>query len=48
MLFLMNKDGEFLVYFQYERALSHYGICMRCWLDQQFPDQWIGHCDPME
>jgi hypothetical protein len=26
----------------------HYGICVRRWLDQQFPDSWIGRRGPFE
>ena len=39
---LLNEAGEFPRYFQQDGAPPHYGICIRRWLDQQFPRSWIG------
>jgi hypothetical protein len=48
MPLLLNEGGEFLAYFQQDRAPSHYGICVWRWLDQKLPDTWIGCTSPME
>lgn len=45
---LLNKDGNFPVYFQQDGTPSHFGIHVRQWLDQQFPDAWIGRRGPVE
>ena len=45
---LLNEAGEFPRYFQQDGAPPHYGICVRRWLDQQFPHSWIGCRGPME
>jgi hypothetical protein len=39
---MMNQDGEFPAQFQHDRMSLQYGICMRRWLDQQFPGHWTG------
>jgi hypothetical protein len=45
---LLNEDGKFPVYLQQDGAPLHYGICVRRWLDQQFPASWVGRSGPVE
>jgi hypothetical protein len=43
---LLKEDGEFPAYFQQKGAQSHYGTCVRRWLDQQFPGSWVRRSGP--
>ena len=45
---LLNEEGDYPVYFQQDEAPLHYGIQVRRFLDQQFPDAWIGRRGPVE
>ena len=35
---LLNEEGDYPVYFQQDGAPTHYGIQVRRFLNQQFPD----------
>lgn len=45
---LLNEDGEFPEFFQQDGAPPHFGVSVRAWLDQQFPNRWIGRGGPIE
>ena len=45
---LLNEEGDYPVYFQQDGAPPHYGIQVHRFLDQQFPDAWIGRRGPVE
>jgi hypothetical protein len=48
---LIRGDSEVPIhrdYFQHDRAPPHYVICVRRWLDLQFPVHWIGRRGPVE
>ena len=36
------------LYFQQDGAPAHYGIDVRCWLDEKFKKKWIGRRGPIE
>jgi hypothetical protein len=39
---LLNEDAEFPANFRQDGASPRYGICVRRWLDRQFPGSWVG------
>lgn len=45
---LFTEDGKFPEYFQQDGAPPHYGLSVRSWLNQQFPNRWIGRRGPVE
>ena len=45
---LLNEEGDYPVYFQQDGAPPHYGIQVRRFLNQQFPDAWTGRRGPVE
>jgi hypothetical protein len=36
------------LYFQHDGAGAHYAVTVRAWLDEKFPDRWIGRRGPFE
>jgi len=36
------------LYFQHDAAGAHYAVAVREWLDEKFPDRWIGRRGPFE
>jgi hypothetical protein len=36
------------LYFQHDGAGAHYVVAVREWLDEKFPDRWIGRRGPFE
>ena len=36
------------MYFQQDGASAHYSLVVRSWLDEKFPNRWIGRRGPIE
>lgn len=46
--YVWPKVRQRRLYFQQDGAPSHYSLVVREWLDQKFPDHWIGRRGPIE
>ena len=46
--FLWPKVKQRRLIFQQDGAPAHYSLEVRDWLDQKFPDRWIGRRGPIE
>ena len=42
-----RPDTDALI-FQQDGAPPHFGLNVRTWLDQRFPNRWMGRCRPIE
>ena len=45
---LWPRIGNLNCYFQHDGAPPHYALTVRKWLDQRFPEKWIGRRGPIE
>ena len=39
---IVSKHDDCALYFQQDGAPTHYAVSVRKWLDEHFPDRWIG------